>query len=74
MRGYLGARYRVATLDLTTLELMRGLAHVAPDDELAMIASWLTALKSSLSKQISYAKGFTPAPTTSTTTPTTTTG
>jgi foldase protein PrsA len=38
------------------------------------IASWLTALKSSLSKEISYAKGYTPAPTTSTTTPTTTTG
>jgi hypothetical protein len=31
----------VATLDLTTAELMRGLAKVAPDDERAQIADWL---------------------------------
>jgi foldase protein PrsA len=32
------------------------------------ITSWLTALKSSLSKEISYAKGFTPTPTATTST------
>jgi mannose-6-phosphate isomerase class I len=31
----------VATLDLTTAELMRSLAKVAPDDERAQIAAWL---------------------------------
>jgi hypothetical protein len=41
IREYLGGRYRVATLDLTTAELLRGLAKVAPDDERAQIASWL---------------------------------
>ncbi len=41
IRDYLGARYRVATLDLTTSELMRALAKVAPDDERARIEAWL---------------------------------
>ncbi len=43
VRGYLGTRYRVATLDLTTRELMRGLANVAPAEELAMIEGWLAS-------------------------------
>jgi hypothetical protein len=42
IREYLGARYRVATLDLTTSELMRSLAKSdAPEDERAQIAVWL---------------------------------
>jgi hypothetical protein len=41
IREYLGGRYHVATLDLTTAELMRSLAKVAPDDERAQIAAWL---------------------------------
>jgi parvulin-like peptidyl-prolyl isomerase len=38
------------------------------------ISTWLTALKSGLSKEISYAKGYTPAPTATTSTNTITTG
>ena len=38
------------------------------------ISTWLTALKSSLAKDISYAKGYTPTPTATTSTSTTTTG
>jgi hypothetical protein len=41
IREYLGGRYRVATLDLTTAELLRSLARVSPDDELARVAAWL---------------------------------
>ena len=41
IREYLGTRYRVATYDLTTYELMRKLAGVAPDDEKRMIERWL---------------------------------
>jgi len=41
IRDYLGARYRVATRDLTSSELMRRLRKVAPDEERAMIESWL---------------------------------
>jgi hypothetical protein len=41
IRDYLGARYRVATLDLTSAELMRKLAKVAPADERALIETWL---------------------------------
>lgn len=41
IREYLGARYRVASLDLTTAELMRSLAKVAPEDERQQIAAWL---------------------------------
>jgi hypothetical protein len=41
IREYTGARYRVASLDLTTAELLRTLAKVAPDDERAQIASLL---------------------------------
>ncbi len=36
------------------------------------ISTWLTALKSSLAKEISYAKGYTPTPTATTSTTTTT--
>ena len=43
IRGYLGARYRVATLDLTTSELLRQLADVAPADERQMIEGWLAS-------------------------------
>jgi hypothetical protein len=41
IREYLGGRYRVATLDLTTAELMRSLGKAAPDDERNQIAAWL---------------------------------
>ena len=41
IREYLGARYRVATLDLTTYELMRSLAKVAPVEERALVEEWL---------------------------------
>ncbi|HEY5947602.1 MAG TPA: BatD family protein [Kofleriaceae bacterium] len=41
IREYLGARYRVATLDLTSAELMRSLAKVAPDAERALVDTWL---------------------------------
>jgi hypothetical protein len=41
IREYLGARYRVATLDLTSSELVRRLASVAPSEEHALIESWL---------------------------------
>ena len=41
IRDYLGARYRVASRDLTSSELVRGLRRVAPDDELATIEVWL---------------------------------
>jgi hypothetical protein len=41
IREYLGARYRVASLDLTTYELMKKLAKVAPDDERARVERWL---------------------------------
>ncbi|HSD87782.1 MAG TPA: BatD family protein [Kofleriaceae bacterium] len=41
IREYLGARYRVATLDLTSYELMRSLSTVAPEDERALVSDWL---------------------------------
>lgn len=41
IREYLGARYRVATLDLTTAELMRSLAKLAPAEEQKLVESWL---------------------------------
>ena len=41
IRDYLGGRYRVATLDLTTAELMRALARVADADERALVEAWL---------------------------------
>ena len=41
IREYLGARYRVASLDLTTSELVRRLEQVASVGELAVIESWL---------------------------------
>ena len=41
IREYLGARYRVASLDLTTSELVRRLERVASVGELALIESWL---------------------------------
>lgn len=41
IREYTGARYKVATLDLTTAELMKTLGKVAPDDERNQIATWL---------------------------------
>ena len=41
IRDYLGARYRVASRDLTSRELVRELRSIAPDDELEMIESWL---------------------------------
>ena len=41
IRDYLGARYRMASRDLTSRELVRDLRSVVPDDELEMIESWL---------------------------------
>lgn len=41
IREYLGARYRVATFDLTSAELVRSLAKVAPADERVLVESWL---------------------------------
>jgi len=41
IRAYLGARYRVATRDLTTSELLRQLARVAPADERTLVEDWL---------------------------------
>jgi hypothetical protein len=41
IREYLGARYRVATFDLTSYELMRKLEPVAPPDECALVEAWL---------------------------------
>lgn len=41
IRDYLGARYRVATRDLTSRELVRELRAVAPEEERTMIESWL---------------------------------
>lgn len=41
IREYLGNRYRVATLDLTALELVRALAQVAPSDEREDITRFL---------------------------------
>jgi hypothetical protein len=41
IRDYLGARYRVATLDLTTSELVRALGKVAPEHERLLVEAWL---------------------------------
>jgi hypothetical protein len=41
IRDYLGARYRVASRDLTSRELVRELRSLVPEDELEMIESWL---------------------------------
>jgi hypothetical protein len=41
IRDYIGARYHVASRDLTSLELIRNLKAVAPDEERAMVESWL---------------------------------
>ncbi|HUJ57108.1 MAG TPA: hypothetical protein VLX92_01385 [Kofleriaceae bacterium] len=41
VREYVGARYRVATLDLTTAELGRVLARCAPEPERLRIEAWL---------------------------------
>ena len=41
IREYLGMRYHVATLDLTSMELVKQLAKVAPGEERALIETWL---------------------------------
>ena len=41
IREYLGARYGVATLELTTAELLRALSKLASDVERGLIAAWL---------------------------------
>jgi hypothetical protein len=43
IREYLGARYRVATLDLTPHELLVQLEKVAPADEHDLVEAWLGA-------------------------------
>ncbi|MDQ3367722.1 MAG: BatD family protein [Myxococcota bacterium] len=40
LRDYLGARYHVPTAELTSSELLRRLAHVAPPEEQELVASW----------------------------------
>ncbi|HEY4240267.1 MAG TPA: hypothetical protein VGM88_10640 [Kofleriaceae bacterium] len=41
IRAYLGARYRVVTSDLTSGELLRALAGVAPAEECELVEAWL---------------------------------
>lgn len=41
IREYLGARYRLATFELTSSELMRRLARVAPANEHSLVEAWL---------------------------------
>jgi hypothetical protein len=41
IREYLAARYRIVTYDLTTYELMRALAKVAPEQEQKLVEDWL---------------------------------
>jgi len=41
IRDYLGARYRFATAELTTSELLRGLARRAPAHETVLVERWL---------------------------------
>ncbi len=41
IRAYVGARYRVATADLTSAELVRALAPVAPVTERLHVEAWL---------------------------------
>jgi len=41
IRDYLGMRYRVATLDLTTSELVRALDKIAPEHERLLVEAWL---------------------------------
>jgi hypothetical protein len=41
IRDYVGARYEVASRDLTSLELVKALAKVAPADERELVAGWL---------------------------------
>lgn len=41
IRDYLGARYRTATSDLTTAELIRALSPVAPAGERGLVEAWL---------------------------------
>ncbi|MFN0249001.1 MAG: hypothetical protein ACKV2T_19100 [Kofleriaceae bacterium] len=43
IREYLGARYRVVTLDLTSSELVRKLGNVALAEERALVEEWLEA-------------------------------
>jgi hypothetical protein len=41
IRDYLGARYRFATAELTTSELLRGLGKRAPAPDCALVETWL---------------------------------
>ena len=41
VRDYLGSRYRIGVADLTSTELLRRLARVAPPDDQALVAEWL---------------------------------
>ncbi len=41
IREYIGSRYRVATFDLTTIELLKKLAKLASAGEQTMIETWL---------------------------------
>lgn len=41
IRAYLGARYRIAVHDLTSLELLGRLAPIAQRDEVELVSAWL---------------------------------
>ncbi|MBA3391622.1 MAG: hypothetical protein H0T89_03210 [Deltaproteobacteria bacterium] len=41
IRDYVGARYRIATSELTSSELLRRLERAAPDDERLLVERWL---------------------------------
>jgi hypothetical protein len=43
IRDYVGARYRIATGEMTTAELMRQLERVAPEQERLLVEAWLDA-------------------------------
>ena len=43
IRDYVGARYRIPTGEMTTADLMRNLARVAPEQERLLVEAWLDA-------------------------------
>ena len=43
IRDYIGARYRIATHELTTAELARSLQQAAPEQERVIVEAWLDA-------------------------------
>lgn len=43
IRDYIGARYHIATHELTTAELVRALVRAAPEQERVLVVAWLDA-------------------------------